>query len=498
MRRGIVFGTLGLALLGLQACGAGEGGQAAPEQAGGPPPAAGSAGGAPGAVPFGSAGPWPVENVVYGAAEGILESPVVGVTSDEAQNRWVATPEALYLLRPGERRFRRLDAADGLHLAANPVRYCDDHPLGPDDVCRGELSTGAGLAISKIVGGAANEVFVGYAGIDETPGVTCAPRDPAKPITEGYGDYCDPNRHTGKLDRVRVGADGAVAVDRFDFVAGRQGGEYWHDRTVQSLAYDHFVHPHTLYAGTNHGVVLMFPDRFRVPAREEWFDLAYVEYMGDHLHARVCAGAPCPLDREGDQRMGDWRGLAVDASGDLWHAGRWTAGLITWDADPVRWFERSGAAFEIAFGDPYPTPPNEEGFTNEPVFAVEREGDSVHLTGVAVCPDGRVWFSSSGPDGGIANTVAVWKGRSFDTFRAESLGLGESAVRDLECLPDGRLVIAGFGPGAVLHDPRTGASKPLDGLPGGAIQDLEVDRMVNPPALHVATAGGAAVLRVLP
>jgi hypothetical protein len=27
---------------------------------------------------------------------------------------------------------------------------------------------------------------------------------------------------------------------------------------------------------------------------------------------------------------------------------------------------------------------------------------------------------------------------------------------------------------------------------------LELDTMVDPPALHVATAGGAAVLRILP
>jgi hypothetical protein len=36
------------------------------------------------------------------------------------------------------------------------------------------------------------------------------------------------------------------------------------------------------------------------------------------------------------------------------------------------------------------------------------------------------------------------------------------------------------------------------GLPSGTILDLEVDRMISPPALHVATDAGAAVLRVLP
>src|SRR5947209_6174607 len=70
-------------------------------------------------------GPWPVANVKYGAAEGIAESPVVGMTTDGAQNRWIATHAALYLLRPGEKILRRYDARDGLHLAGNPVVYCD-------------------------------------------------------------------------------------------------------------------------------------------------------------------------------------------------------------------------------------------------------------------------------------------------------------------------------------------------------------------------------------
>jgi hypothetical protein len=195
--------------------------------------------------------------------------------------------------------------------------------------------------------------------------------------------------------------------------------------------------------------------------------------------------------------MGDWKGLDVDAAGSLWHAGRWTAGLITWVPDPGEWFGRNGAAFSLAFGDPYPMAPNAEGFTNEPVFKVAREGDSVHLTGVAVCPDGRVWFTSSGPATGTGDTVAVWKGRSFDTFPAARFGLG-GAVRDVACLPDGRIALAGFHSGVVLHDPRTGASTPVPGLPSGTVLDLEVDRMVSPPALHVATDAGAAVLRVLP
>jgi hypothetical protein len=450
-------------------------------------------------IEFGTQGPWAVENAVYGRAAGILESPVVGVTTDEAQNRWVATHQALYVLRPGETTFTRFDAADGLHLPGNPARYCDFRPMQPGETCRGELGLGeaAPPGISKIVGGGPDEVFVGYFGIDEKPaGMTCPPKDPT--LLEGAGDYCDPNRHSGKMDRVRLAADGTLDVDRFDFVAGRHGAEYWHNRTVQSVAYDHFAHPGTLYVGTNHGVNILFPDKFRYPRPGEWFDAANVEWMGDHLHARVCSPGPCPEGSEAGQRMGDWAGLAIDANGDVWHAGRWTAGLITWDADPMTWVFRHGRAFKHAFGDPYPLPPNDEGFTNEPVFKVNAEGDSVYLTGVTVCPDGRAWFSSRGPANGDGHTVSVWRGRSFETFSATALGLGESTVKDVDCLPDGRVALAGYTTGVVLYDPATRSSTRLSGLPSERILDVEVDRMVSPPTLHVATGGGAVYLRALP
>lgn len=474
------------ALAALAAAGCGSSGTRAAKH--------GDSGGS-GGFAFGTQGPWPAANAVYGASDGIAEGPVVGATSDEAGNRWVATPQALHVLRPGESRFRRYDQGDGLHLGDNAVSYCDDHPMSPGDHCGGTVTTGSGYAITRIAGGAPGEVFVGYAGNDLTPGTKCAPKDPT--ANEGFGDYCDPARHSGKIDMVHLKADGSLQVDRMDLVTNKEGGEYWHDRTVQRLVFDHLVHPHTLYAGTNHGVTILFPDRFRQPNPGEWYDSAYSEWMGDHLHATVCDPGPCAGD-EGAVRMGDWAGLAVDGNGDLWHAGRWTAGLITWDGDPIRWVTRYGAAFARAFGDPYPVAANADGFTNEPVFKVAREGDSPHLTGVAVCPDGHVWFSSSGPQSGTGDTVAVWDGRRFTTYAAASVGLPAGGVRDVACLPDGRVVLASSSSGLVLLDPASGATQPVPGLPSADVQALEVDRTVDPPALHVATGAGAAFLRVLP
>ncbi|GAC1343493.1 MAG: hypothetical protein NVS2B9_10760 [Myxococcales bacterium] len=426
--------------------------------------------------------PWPVENRQFGAAEGILEDTVVGFSTDESQNRWVATHQALYLLRPGETRFRRYDARAGLHLQTNPVRYCDD--WAPDRAC--PLYGGAAdPGITEITGGGPNEVFVGYAG-----------------NTDGTQEFDDPNRHSGKLDRVRLKGDGTLSVDRIDLVSG-VSVQFWHDRTVERLVYDHVRHAHELYVGTNHGVTRLLPDRYRAPRPGEWFNDVNKEYMADHLHPRVCYHAACTAD-ESNQRIGDWRGIALSPDGDLWVAGKWTAGKIRWTANPIDWYARPGQqAFAFAFGDPYPLPGASAGFVNEPVFRVPLEGDTVSLSAVAVGKDGRVWFSSDPWNpADPALGVAVWDGKTFRSLDPQQdLGMAEQVVTDIAALPDGRLAFAGGSTGLVLYDPESGKRTALRGrgfLPDDRVLRLEVDARAEPFALHVATKSGAAVLRKLP
>jgi hypothetical protein len=496
--------ALALAALGVLAAACGS--DATPPPAAAPPPDKGdpvvaSCSAASGAAPApgervapGSRGPWAVENCVYGGASGIREGWIVDVTTDEAQNRWIATPAALYLATPGGA-LRRYDELDGLHLGEATgrtpgpvgwVKYCDMVPVAPDAPCSGDLVWGGATqyGIRSLAGGGPNEVFVGYHG-GHTPGITC----------DGGPDWCDPLRHSGKIDRVRLNRDGSITVDRIDWWINHHDLGYWHNRTPFRLLYDHFFHPGTLYAAADHGIVIVFPDKF-VPypsalgkaGLDDWLD----DFLGDHLHAQVCFHQSCASG--GHPRAGDWRGLAFDAQGRLWHAGQYTAGAATWDPDPLNWWGRWGDAFVYAFGDPYVL-----GDGNEPVFKVPLEGDSVYLTAVSVCPDGRVWFGSAGPTG-VNETVAVFDAPSytFRAFDARALGLGERAVEDLLCLPDGRLVIAGQTAGAVVYDPAKGTSTPLRGLPGKKVVRLSLDTMVSPPSLLVATDGGAAVLRQLP
>ena len=517
---------------------------AGPPDAG--PPDAGDAGpsdAGPTAI-FGTPGPWPVANVTYGFADGIQEAPVVGVSTDEpiqttdggvAQNRWIATNSALYLVRP-DKSIHRFDERDGLHLQGNPVTYCaDQYFASGDKSCRNGAAWDPG--ISEIVGGGPNEVFVGYWGNHNWADLTFD------------GEWFDVYRHTGKLDRVRIKTDssgnpvldksGKIVLDvaRFDMVSGNSP-QFWHNRTVFRMVYDHFVHKHELYAGTEHGVVKFSPDLY-FPPPDNWPFVANLYWMSDHLHPVTCKHQLCTDNENLNlQMMGEWRGLALSAAGDLWVGGKWSAGKIFYaplnaelkaDGTPdpegkTGWFQRGGDAFKdqktglsYAFGNVFC---GTNGIVNvwngsswqtqscspmsgtPPVFWPPAPGDPVGISAVTETPDGKSWWAS-GPFGGDpAYGLAVFDGHKFKYFDPiNDAGMLEYHVVDMVALPDGRLVLASQSTGLTIWDPdkkKHVSIRAGQGIPDDQIMGLELDTMVNPPALHVATRGGAAVLRVLP
>lgn len=452
-------------------------------------------------IKFGSPGPWPMQSVTYGSADGIQESPIVSASTDENENIWVATNSALYLMKPGDHSFHRFDERDGLHLPNNPVQYCDSNLAGGDRSC--PIAGAADYpGINEIVGGGApsvpkgtpapyvGEVFVGYYGHHDW-----------NLSSDVEGTWGDPWRHSGKLDRVRLKPDGTLEVIRFDMVSGNTA-MYWHNRTVWKMVYDHFLHKHELYVGTDHGVDKFSPDLWKPTTPGTWFNDPQnnLLWMSDHLHPQTCYHHPCDAS-ESDLRLGDFRGLALDLKGDLWVAGRWAAGLITWTADNSVWFNRGGGAYAQAFGDPYYAGCG----GSRPVFCVPLEGDSVNLSAVTVTPDGKVWFSSGRiyadpePNYGIASWEQNKGFTYYDPVR--DLGLPELNVRDMLTLPDGRLVVASPDSGAVIWDPKTGKHTSLRagaGLPDDRVTRLQLDTMVSPPALFISTWGGVAVLRQFP
>src|SRR5438132_12488696 len=55
--------------------------------------------------------------VIYGSGQGLLEPPI-SASVDEAENLWVVSHDALYLMAPRAKVFRRYTAQDGLHYGS--------------------------------------------------------------------------------------------------------------------------------------------------------------------------------------------------------------------------------------------------------------------------------------------------------------------------------------------------------------------------------------------
>jgi hypothetical protein len=479
-----------------------------------PPSDAGTTGMTPGSL---GAGPWPAGNVSYGAADGIQETPIIGMTTDETQNIWVATQSALYLMRPGDTSFTRFDASAGLHLPGNPTPNCYDwtnniNKNGLSDNCEDTSAESPG--ISEIEGGGPNEVFVGYWGLHlDNLGLISNSGDASLPDgTPVDGTKLDPARHSGKLDRVRLQTTGSLEVVRLDLLSSDEVS-FWHNRDVERMVYDHFIKRHELYVGLDHGIDKLTPDNWSEPTT--WFLNSYQSWMADHLHPQVCFHAPCAVSST--QMLGDWRGLAIDSNGDLWTGGRWAAGKIRYtdlfyndsNGNLVQdWYRspRKGDgqnAINPAFGD---------GYTSDlcglapsaPVFCPPQEGDPVNISAVTLTPDGKVWFASGtlfNESNDVPYGIAYFADNHFTYFSASSVGLGEADVRDMVALPDGRLVIAGISTGLVIWNPADNTHVNIhagQGIPSDRIYRMELDTMVSPPVLHVATANGAASIRVFP
>ena len=147
-------------------------------------------------------------------------------------------------------------------MSGNPVRYCDSDFSGGDRACP-IFGAAVPPGIRTIAGGGSGEVFVGYYG-----------------RSAGAGDWTDPDRHSGKIDRVRLKGDGSLQVDRMDLVSS-VSAQFWENRRIERLLYD--PARRELYAGTNHGVDRIQPDAFRNPRPGEWFLNASLQYL--HLFA---------------------------------------------------------------------------------------------------------------------------------------------------------------------------------------------------------------------
>jgi hypothetical protein len=425
---------------------------AGPPDAGPPPPDPHKIGGL-------GIGPWPSAPItVYGTKQGLLEAPIAAST-DEAENLWVVTGRALYLLRPGDKVFRRYTGADGLHVGHGWTE--------PPD-------------FTLVAGGRAGECFVGYYAHDTN----------IPPIAH---TNLDPVAHLGKMDQVRINPDLTLQVNRYDF----HNSNDWHfyeTRTVMSFVYDHFQHPGELYVGSNHGVTRVQAAKFRLPTTPADLGDPFgveKEYYADHVHPVVCDNGFCDRLANPHYVFGDFFGLTLAADGRLWMGGLTSAGAIRWTPDLQTWRNSW-----------QPDNPFVPAFDNPPVFNPPSQGGNVNIRAVAVTTDGTVWFASGeaeswrGPTFGLAS----WDGKVFLHVSPTSIGAAEFNVLEMVAWDD-KLVLGFPSTGLLVWKPGQAAGKRLgikDGLPGEAIGRLSLDRMVDPPQLFVPTEGGLAVLRSLP
>ncbi len=368
------------------------------------------------------AGPWPLSDTVYGASQG-LSGPILDSSPDDAQNIWAATREALYVMRPGQSSFQKLTAADGLHI-------------GPFTDPSGHANE---TSITAIAGGHANEVFVGYYGYEsDTP----------------YQDT-EAQKELGNADKVTLGADGRITVTRYLFRCDYEHSTCWENRSPRRMVFAHDgVAAGHLFIGFNHGVSHVFNDMF-----------------GDHVHPEVWWHH---ADGTTVEKIGEFFGLAVDAKGNLWMAGRYGVGLQPWNAMPhFSWVDGSFIwAFTIfAPGHSLDTPDNYV------------EDDS----GAAITPSGDLYVSS------FTRGLTHWDPKTSNYGTMSQVSAAPSSILDLAADPDGTLWMIDVGGQLLRYDPASNGLKSWPGISGA--HRVVVDHTVTPRAVYVATDGGVAVIR---
>ena len=264
------------------------------------PPDAGTSNAELPSVEFPTAPGW----TFHGPSSGLPQR-VLGVTTDEGGNLWVAGgTEGLFVLRPGESRFRRFGLAEGLH----PYGYL---PGGAD------VPGPYHLEVLSVAGGGAGVVFVGYAG---------------KPGCEDDWDGPNPDPSvykSGDVDRVTLVGD-SLEVVHYDLFSGpavvaaeTRGREKL--CSVYRIAVDRAAG--RAWFGANHGFAMGDARFSGAPACNGQLSCAGVL---EHVHPAVNAWG----DEGRTQYVlltGDYRGIAVNpATHDAWFAGATRTTRFTW------------------------------------------------------------------------------------------------------------------------------------------------------------------------
>lgn len=388
------------------------------------------------------AGPWPVADVTwYGSAQGL--GAILDANPDDAQDIWAASNDTLYLLRPGDTTFAKFTAADGLHVGPFTDAYGNPNMT----------------YITAIAGGAPGQVYVGYYGYES--------------LGDPYKDT-EAQKELGNGDDVHVDAANKLTITRLLFRCdAERGNGCWEDRSVRRLLYTHtgIAAGHSWW-GFNHGVTHMVGDDF-----------------GDHVHPEVWYPPP-PGGTYGSEALGEFYGLAVDAQGNLWMAGRYAVGLQTWNPKP-----NGGPLSDTNTNDQWVSGPMIYAFTTDtadhslgyPTGPWVPDKYRENNRGAAVSPDGRLWLARDG--GGLVS----WDPKSGSYNTIQRWAQAPSDLMDVQADPDGTIWLVTSGGALMRLDPATGAISTFAGASG--VTRIYMDTTVVPRALYASTSGGLAVIR---
>ena len=391
--------------------------------------------------PGGAAGPWPVTDITtYSAAQSLIGS-IIDAGPDDAQNIWAATPDTLYVLRPGQTAFKPFTAANGLNVQS----FTD--------------TTGTTVTnITALSGGHGNEVFVGYRGYEQE-----IPPPAPPPCCEPNADFSDPRWHLGQADKVTLNTDGTIQVRRYEFLCDVTTN-CWEERSARRMVFGHSgTAAGHLFIGFDHGVTHVFNDTW-----------------GDHIHVETNWHYP---DGSIVTKQGNQYGLAIYPNGDLLTAGAYGVGRQAWNVDPKAWVMGS---FVWAFTTYGPAEPYNAGEHDLDVPANYREDN----LGAAITPDGTAWWVS--PSTGLSS----YNHGDFSLIQHYSSvpGLPVAGLIDIAADPDGTLWIVDNIGRLLRFNPTSLTVQVWPGVSN--VQRVVIDTTVTPRALYVSMGTqGLAVIR---
>jgi hypothetical protein len=353
------------------------------------------------------------------------------------------TPDALYVLRPGQATFRRYTAGDGLH-----VQTYTDPATGQVTVSN----------ITAMTGGHGNEVFVGYRGFEGT-----IPPPAPPPCCVPNADFSDPRWHLGQADKVTLNADGTIGVRRYEFICDASFN-CWEERSARRMVFGHSgTAAGHLFIGFDHGVVHV--------ANDTW---------GDHIHVETHWHFP---DGSVVTKQGEQYGLAIFPNGDLLTASEYGVGRQSWNADPKAWVLGPFVWALTTFGpaEPYNLGPH--------TLDVPSEYREKNL-GAAITPDGTSWWVSS-----TTGLSSYTSGDFSNTAHYTNVsGLPASGLIDIAADPDGSLWIVDSNGRLLRFTPSTSTVQVWPGVSN--VRRVVVDPTVTPRAVYVSMGGqGLAVIR---